>query len=95
MGRKESVFRRLLDGTQLGEEALPAQPVVELLGDSRVLMEHHRGVTQYSLECIRVRVSFGTVQVVGGNLRLRQMTAQKLLITGRIDGVELIRGRSD
>lgn len=93
MARKTSVFQRLLDEVDLSEEALPKQPIVELLGDGRVLIENHRGVIQYGSDQIRTRVSFGTVCVVGSNLRLRLMTGEKLVILGRIDGVEIQRGQ--
>lgn len=93
MARKTSVFQRLLDEVDLSEEALPKQPIVELLGDGRVLIENHRGVIQYGSDQIRAQVSFGTVCVVGSNLRLRLMTGEKLVILGRIDGVEIQRGQ--
>lgn len=94
MADQRSLFRRLLDGADLAEEALPLQPVVELLGDDRVLIENHKGVTQYCTERIRARVSFGAVDVQGVDLRLRYMTGQKLVIAGKIDCIQLIRGRS-
>lgn len=93
MPRKTSIFQKMLDRADLGEESLPLQPVVELLGDGRVLVENHKGVIEYSAEKIQARVSFGAVSVVGCNLRLRLMTGQKLVIVGRIDGVQVLRGR--
>lgn len=93
MAGKSSVFQRILDEADLAEETLPKQPVVELLGDGRVLIENHKGVTQYCSEQIQASVSFGAVRVVGCNLRLRLMTAQKLVIAGKIDGIEVLRGR--
>lgn len=93
MAGKTSVFQKLLDEADLGEEAMPREPIVELLGDGRVLIENHRGVTEYCPEKIQARVSFGAVRVVGCNLRLRLMTGQKLVIAGQIDGIEVLRGR--
>ena len=34
--------------------ALPGVPIVELAGDRRVLIENHRGVTEYGMERICV-----------------------------------------
>lgn len=95
MAARSSLFRKLLDETDLCEESVPRQPVVELLGDNRVLVENHKGVIQYSTERIQARVNFGTVCVMGCNLRLRFMSGQKLVIVGRIDGIELLRGRTE
>lgn len=93
MKQKKTAWQHLLDQTELGEEGLPGQPIVELLGDSRVLIENHRRITEYDLDRICIRVSFGTVRVRGCNLRLRQVTGRKLLIIGKIENVELLRGQ--
>ncbi len=87
------ILQQILDKTDLSEESLPGKPVVELLGDCRVLVENHRGITQYDLDRICIRVCYGVVAITGCNLQLRQMTGGKLLIVGMIQGVELIRGR--
>lgn len=93
MAGKTSIFRRLLEEADLAEENLPTEPVVELLGDGRVLIENHKGVIEYCTEIITARVSFGAVSVRGCNLRLRLMTGQKLVIAGTINGIEVTRGR--
>lgn len=91
MRQKTSIFRKLLDRVGLTEEKLPGEPVVELLGDGRVLIENHGGVIEYGTQVVRAKVRYGTVGVVGGNLRLRQMSAHRLVITGKIGHIEVTR----
>ena len=91
MRQGKSWLERLSDGADLPEMALPGVPLVELAGDRRVLIENHGGVTQYSAERIGVRVSYGTVCIMGCGLELKQMTKERLVIAGRIDSVNLIR----
>jgi len=86
MGRKDLWERLDLPG-----ECLPGQVLVEIAGDSRVLIEQHRGVREYSREKIGVRVRYGLVQVCGSGLELRCMTREQLVISGRIDSVTLKR----
>lgn len=93
MTDRKSIWRNLLDSGGLEDECVPGQSVVELLGDNRVLIENHRRIIEYELERICIGVSYGMVCIVGGNLRLRHVTSRKLLITGRIDRLELHRGR--
>lgn len=93
MKKRQSLVRKLLDNVDLPEESLPSQSVVELLGDGRVLIEHHKGVLEYGPERIGVRVGFGAVCVTGTNLRLGLMTCQKLVILGRIATIEIVRGK--
>lgn len=72
-------------------EAGSAQPLVELAGDRRVLIEHHLGVVQYGRECICVKVKYGVVSVEGCGLELARMSREQLIIRGRIDRVSLNR----
>lgn len=93
MTDRKSIWRNLLDSGGLEDECVPGQSVVELLGDNRVLIENHRRIIEYELERICIGVGYGMVCIVGSNLRLRHVTSRKLLITGRIDRLELHRGR--
>ena len=86
-----SVWNRFLQEAELWEEPFPGQPLVELAGDRRVLIEQHRGVREYSTERISVGVRFGLVQVCGSCLELSRMTREHLVITGNIDCVVLKR----
>ena len=74
------------------DESLPGQTLVEILEDKRVLIEHHRGITQYTKEQIQIRVKFGVICVHGEGLSLCRMTGNQLVITGRIDSLTLLRG---
>ena len=85
-------MRQLLDRADLVEESLPRQPLVELLSDSRVLIENHCGVTEYGTERICVRMRFGFVSITGCGLHLGQMSRQRLVIIGRIHAIEVQRG---
>lgn len=78
---------------QLQGENLPLQPILELCGDSRVLIENHTGVTVYEPQRIQVRVRFGELAVIGSNLRLCRMLDHQLVIQGRIEEILVIRGK--
>ena len=91
MSEKKRWMERLADSADLSGEPLPLEPLVELAGDRRVLIENHRGVVQYSREKICVKVRYGTVAVCGCGLELSRMTKERLVISGRIDSISLIR----
>ena len=84
-------MERLADAADLDGEPVPMQPLVELAGENRVLIEHHQGVVQYSLEKICVRVRYGIVAISGCGLKLRHMSRTQLVVAGRIDCVALER----
>lgn len=91
MKRKKDLLQRLTDSLDLPGEPLPGQPLVELAGDSRVLIENHHGVTRYGRDEIQVKVKYGCVCVKGFGLELARMTGEQLIICGHIDCVSLLR----
>lgn len=91
MERGMQWIRKLADEADLHGENLPGVPVVELAGNRRVLIERHKGVIEYTREEIRVRVSYGEVCVIGSGMELILMTREQLIISGRIDRIEMIR----
>lgn len=93
MKKQKSFAQRLIEGADLPGESLPRQPLLELCGDRRILIENHGGVTEYGKERIRVRVRYGAICVSGEELRLCRMSGQQLVIMGRIDTVTVVRGR--
>ncbi len=91
MGRGRNFFERLAEETDLSGQPLPGQPIVEIAGDRRVLIENHFGVKEYSKERITVKVRYGCVSICGCQLELLRMTREQLVIRGRIDGVSIQR----
>ena len=86
-----SWMERLAEGMDLSGESVPGQPLVEICGEKRVLIENHRGVSRYSEDKICIRVSYGEVAVAGRGLKLARMTKQQLVVCGCIEDVTLIR----
>lgn len=86
-------MERLADRADLPGEALPGQSLVELLGERRVLVEHHGGVTEYGQEKIQVKMRYGYLCICGHCLELARMNADQLIISGQIDSIHIIRRR--
>lgn len=82
----------LLAGDLPGEP-LPGQSLLELTGDRQVLIENHRGVTQYSRERIGVKVNYGELLVCGRGLELARMSQGQLVVSGAVDSIQLCRRR--
>lgn len=91
MGRGRVFLEKLAADAELGP--LPGQPIVEIAGDRRVLIENHLGVKAYGREKIVVKVKYGALCVCGCGLEMMRMSREQLVIQGRIDAVTLQRGR--
>ncbi len=94
MGRRGNFFDRAALGADLPAETAPTQTLIEIAGEHRVLVENHKGVTVYGCNRIHIKSTYGLVCVCGNNLKLARMTKQQLVITGRIEGVSLLRGQN-
>lgn len=92
MKRKGNFLDTVALGVELPSETAPGVPLVEMLGDRRVLIENHRGVVQYGCNEICVKVSYGQICVTGYCLALVRMTKHQLVISGQIDCLSLRRG---
>ena len=89
--KTERIWDILTETADLSEETLPGQPIVEIAGDSRVLIENHLGVKGYSHEQIVVKVKYGDIHICGSCLELKRMSLHRLVIRGRICRVMLCR----
>lgn len=67
------------------------KPLVEILGEGRVLIENYTQVLLYEPERIDVAVSFGKLCIRGREMVLKQMSCEQLVISGQIDSVGLYR----
>lgn len=72
-----------------GIAPLPGVSLIEIYGQNRILIENHRGIIAYEVRQIQIKVSFGCIVVCGQNLKLRNMSKEKLVITGKICCINL------
>lgn len=91
MGKDRHWLDFLADQADLPGETGLGQPLIEVAGDRRVLIEHHQGVNQYGAGCICVKVKYGIVSVEGCGLEIARMSREQLIIRGRIDRIALNR----
>ena len=64
-------------------------PKLELTGFSRLSIEGHRGIVEYSPEAVSVRVTAGTIRIEGSGLSIARMNHDFLVLAGKIETVGL------
>lgn len=92
MPRSHKQMHRFSRSSWLPQDALPGVPVVEIAGMGRVLIEGHKGVTEYGEHRIQVSMHYGSLKVIGCDLSLAHMSKERLVITGTVAQVCLCRG---
>lgn len=90
--KSDSLMNKLVFAVDLPDEPIPGRPLIEIIDHSRVLIENHKGVTEYGQHMIRVKVKFGSVCVCGSNLELSRMMKGQLIIVGNVESIQLCRG---
>ena len=88
MGERNFV-ERMMQAINLETEPIPGKPLIEIVGNSAVLIENHCGIISYSKECVTVKTKGGCICVSGSGLILNKMSKEFLRIWGKIQNVEL------
>ena len=78
----------MADALALPPEATGALAKVTLYGRRQAVVEHHAGLLGYSTDCVEVALVRDRLRVLGGELTLRAMDSETLLVTGQITAVE-------
>ena len=72
-------------------ESVPGQPLVEIAGEYRVLIENHLGIFDYAPNQILINVRFGLIKICGHSMEISKMTKEQIVICGTIQSVSLCR----
>lgn len=92
MRKSGNILGKLAWAADLPDEPIPGRPLVEIIDNTRVLIENHNGVNEYGRGMIRVKVKYGSICICGSGLELSRMTKGQLIISGCIESVQLCRG---
>ena len=78
----------IADGMELPAEAALGELKLSMVGQGRALVEHHRGVLSFESSCVSVAAKRGRLIFRGDGLYLAAMSAEWLVICGKIQVVE-------
>ena len=90
MRQHKGLLKQVVHGSELGMIPSLQLPLIEIMGNKRILIENHCGVSEYGTNEICVRVKKGYVVISGQQLMLVQMSKEQIVICGCVDGIRLI-----
>ncbi len=64
---------------------------VTLINGGELLIEGHKGITEYLEGALSVRIRGGKLLVTGEDLTVKEINEQELLLVGKVDRVEVVR----
>ena len=87
--KREGLLEKTAEVFDLPGDVVAGLPRIEITGSRGLRMENHKGILAYGDEEIQVSGGVFLIQIRGSGLELRAMTGLELLITGRIDSIQL------
>lgn len=81
--------RKLDEILEIPEELSTNNPKITIVGFEKILIENYRGILEYQDYFVRLSTYIGNVNINGFNLKLEEMTTDDLLVTGKIEGIDL------
>lgn len=93
-GRGKKRYKTLLvNFFGLPREVLLELPRLVMLGNSRMVVENHRGLLEYTEETVRIKTAQdGEIRVTGKGLNLLYMVKEELGLAGRFLRIDLPGG---
>ena len=82
--------KRLAEFLEMPQEIILNLPLVSILGSEEVSVENFKGVIEYTEERVRIGTSCGVLKISGKKLTLRQITSEKIVVTGVVAGLEYL-----
>lgn len=86
-GRSKKKLYSLTRFLELPEDIVFDMPRLTMLGNQQLLLENHKGIIEYSLQCVRVKLTEGVLHVTGQSLTLGNLQPEQILIEGLIEHV--------
>ena len=74
--------KNMTEALELPKEIMLGLPLISLLGREEVTIENYKGILEYD--------EAGTLRLSGKGLCLKQLTAECLVVTGALDGLEFL-----
>lgn len=89
MNRTRKFLAEAAEYLDLPGDVLAGLPRMELTGFQEFAIEPHKGLIEYERKQITIETVVGRVGIAGQELTIRLMNSNRIVIGGRICGVEL------
>lgn len=88
---KVSIREKVTELLELPKEIVLDLPKITIVGNSNIFIENYKGIIEYDNTRIRANTSKGIIKISGGNLVIREITSEDLMVEGDIDAIEFLK----
>lgn len=89
MTKKRKMQSRIGNLLEMPNEITTNEPKLTIQGFKELLIENYKGILEYEEFYVRISTHIGTININGFNLNLKQMTDEDIMVTGKIDSIDL------
>lgn len=87
MQRKHGLRDRLVSLLELPGDAMLDVARITLVGDMEMVIENHRGLTEYTPDRVVLTVPEGQLMIDGAELRIGAISPDQIILLGQIRGM--------
>lgn len=89
MKNKKQRLTKINDILEFPKEIGTNKPRITLVGFDKLLIENYKGILEYEEFFIKINTHIGIININGFNLELNNLTDDDILITGKIDSIDI------
>lgn len=90
--KKTALKRAMVSALDIPAEVALDVPRIIMTGNYCLTVENHKGIIDYDLNRIRIKIGGGWLEIMGNGLMLQTMCSEELVIEGEIKTVNLETG---
>ena len=82
--------KNMTEVLELPKEIMLNLPLISLVGREEVTIENYKGILEYGEELVRIGTAAGVLRLTGSGLCLKQLSAECMVVTGRIENLSFL-----
>ena len=86
--KKSALWRRLMRGLELPEQAVGSEEAIEILGGNTVVVEGAKGIHTYEKEVVKIDMKKYLLVLRGRDFELTRFGMEGLKVSGRLRQIE-------
>ena len=80
----------LIDILELPKDVIKGIPVISIYGRNFILIDNHRGISEYTENTLVILIKDGKIHVSGSSLEIKEFTKDHISVKGIISSVEFM-----
>ncbi|WP_406677969.1 sporulation protein YqfC [Moorella sp. ACPs] len=88
--RARRLERAVTEYLELPADAVLDLPRLTLVGNSRLVVENHRGISEYQPDLVRLKLSTGELEIKGTGILLREIKPDAIALEGTIQSLRFL-----